>query len=543
MPAIKIFFSSPSVLSGARQRAERNIQDQDFQIQNALYISTVPCYLDSYIKQHNPELYKDIEWSKISVNTWTQTQVIEYVNQHQCNVLCFSVYNWNRNTIMQICSNLKRQIDHPVIVVVGGPSIEAHGVYDWRQHFPDADYAVFSDGEKAFHDILCHHFRNRSLNVLMTNNLLWLKDGHIEKAPAAYITNSQYSPYLESRHLLQQVVADPEYQGCEFEVSYETSRGCPYSCSFCDWTSGLGPTTVKRRVDYRAELELLCSLGIAQLHISDANFGQWPIDVEIAHMMADILPRYGVKTQSPNLSKNKKSRAYEILAIWLESGVCDAGKFAVQDIDPTVLANIDRPDIPWSDHKVFIQDLQRRFPDKIFSLEGIKGLPGQTRSSWQYLLSEAYALKLKLEFYTWIIIPNAPAVYDPDYMAKFKVRTRPTKNFSHQMVSGSYSFDEMDLAYFLFTQITYRMLSWFDVTEQEFQQFNYHIPQQWEKKHFVKLLLELYTHSTVNGQEINRMLREIFADHELSRKYHSKWQQYVKDSTVIHRGYHSSNIS
>jgi putative methyltransferase len=458
-------------------------------------------------------------------------------------VICFSVYNWNRPTIINLTRNLKSQINHDVIVIVGGPSIEAHGTYDWRQDYEDADYAVFSDGEQAFHDILCHHFYDRSLNILNTHNLLWVKNDQLQKAPAAYIKNTEYSPYLESQHLLKQMVGDPEYHGYEFELSYETSRGCPYSCSFCDWTSGLGPTTVKRKVDYRAELEMIAELGITQLHISDANFGQWPVDVEIARLMAEILPPRGIKTQSPNLSKNKKDRAYEILEIWIDAGVCEGGKFAVQDIDPTILANIDRPDISWEEHKTYIRHLKSRFPDRTFSLEGIKGLPGQTRKTWQHLLREAYQLNLCLEFYTWIIIPNSPAVYDPEYMKKFQIRTREIKNNKHSMISGSFSFNELDIAYFNFTQITYKMLSWFGVTLEEFDEFNKNIPPLWEKKYFTQLLLNLYNSGSVSPRVVNQILREVFSNHALSGKYADRWQEFLDDSRTIHRGYHSAGIA
>jgi hypothetical protein len=187
MSKIQIFFSCPSVTQGARYRAESNLLDKDFEYDSSVYLSTVPCYLDSYIKIKNPKLYADLSWSKISVNTWTQEQVVDYVNQYKCNVLCFSVYNWNRPTIINLTRNLKSQINHDVVVIVGGPSIEAHGVYDWKQDYEDADYAVFSDGEQAFHDILCHHFYDRSLNILNTHNMLWVKNNQIQKAPAATI--------------------------------------------------------------------------------------------------------------------------------------------------------------------------------------------------------------------------------------------------------------------------------------------------------------------------------------------------------------------
>jgi tRNA A37 methylthiotransferase MiaB len=531
MHDIRIFFSCPSVTYGATYRGEHNQEKKMY----GVYLSTVPCYLDSYIKVKNPELYKKLFWSKISVTTWNQQQIVDYVVDNKCNVLCFSVYNWNRNTIKEVTCDLKNKIPHEVIVIVGGPSIEAHGLYDWQKDYPDADYAVFSDGEKAFHDILCHHFDNQSLNILNTNNLLWRKNNKIQKAPAAYVKNTVWSPYLESSHLLRQMADDPEYHDCELEISYETSRGCPYSCSFCDWTSGLGPLTVKRKVDYQAEIDLFVTLGISQLHISDANFGQWPVDLEIANYMAKVLPPNHIKTQPPNLSKNKKDRAYKIQEIWLESGVCVSGKFSVQDIDPVILSNIDRPDIPWEEHKKYIRHINSLFPDRGHYLECMKGLPGQTRQTWKHLLREAYQLNLVLEAYTWILIPNSPAMHDPEYMKKFNIKTRKVKYLGHDIISSSYSFNELDIAFMTFTQITYRMLRWFGVSLEEFDEFNNNIQVQWEKKHYLTILTSMYSMGTVLPDTVTKILQEVFANHKLSEKYHQQYAEFANDTTIIHK--------
>jgi tRNA A37 methylthiotransferase MiaB len=436
---------------------------------------------------------------------------------------------------MAVLTNLKKQIKHDVVIMVGGPSIDAHGVYDWRQDFPDADYAVYSDGEQAFHDILCHHFRGSSINVLTTKNLLWIKNAAIQKAPAAYVRNAEYSPYLESKHLLLQMANDPDNQGKEMRMAYETSRGCPYTCSFCDWSSGLGPTTVKRKADYRAELEFIASLPIKTVHDSNANFGQWPVDVEIAEMIAEIFPPRGIKMQPPNLSKNKKDRAYKILEILMAAGVVDTGKFAVQDIHPEILANVDRPDIPWEEHKVYIRHLKTLFPDKPFHIEGIKGLPGQTRATWHNMIRESYLLGLRIEMYNWVMIPNSPAMYDPEYKQKFNLCTRKIKNNKHDIVSSSYSYNEMDLAYFNFTQLTYKMLAWLGVTIEEFDQFNTTIPVQWEKTHFFTILKSLYSHGSVDPNQCYNILKSVFADHWLSKKYFQQWQQFLDDESVIHQ--------
>lgn len=507
----------------------------------SLYVSTVPCYLDSYIKKHDPELHNQLDWCKINLTYWPQQTIVDFVNDHNIDVLCFSIYVWNRLHMLTVLQDIRSKINHEVLIIVGGPSVNAHN-QDWAQEYPDADYAVFSDGETAFYNILCHHFRSQSLNVLSTVNTMWRRNGKLQKTQARYTKIRDWSPYLESQHILRRTVSDDEYADCEFEISYETSRGCPHSCSFCDWTSGLGPVSVKRMVDHRAEIELIASLGVKQIHLSDANFGQWDIDIEIAEVMAEIFGPLDIKVQG-NVAKTKKDNVFRILEIWLQAGLHPAAKFAVQDIDPGVLKNISRPDIPWEEHKIYIRDLQKKFPDKIYVLEGLKGLPGQTRETWRHLLNECYDLRLKPEMYNWILIPNSPAMYDADYRSRFKVQSRSSKQMhGHEIIMSTYSFTAMDFAYFNFTQIMYRMLDWLGVTKQEFNEFLLNIPAAWERRYFTKILVQIYGCGAISVAEVNRLLLEIFQDHELSQKYNHRYLEFVSDHSCVHRGYYGGAI-
>ena len=86
-----------------------------------------------------------------------------------------------------------------------------------------------------------------------------------------------------------------------------------------------------------------------------------------------------------------------------------------------------------------------------------------------------------------------------------------------------------------FTQITYRMLRWFGVSLEEFDEFNNNIPVQWEKKHYLTILTSMYSIGTVPPDPTTKILQEVFRDHKLSEKYHQRYAEFVNDPTIIHR--------
>jgi hypothetical protein len=57
------------------------------------------------------------------------------------------------------------------------------------------------------------------------------------------------------------------------------------------------------------------------------------------------------------------------------------------------------------------------------------------------------------------------------------------------------------------------------------------------------MLLNLYNTGSISPQVANQILREVFADHKLSVKYDNRWKEFLDDSLVVHRGYHSAGIA
>jgi radical SAM superfamily enzyme YgiQ (UPF0313 family) len=425
-----------------------------------VHLNTTPIYLQSYLQRHANHLTSDITWKKVQLLKKTQEELIEEIEKLQIDVLCVSLYVWNKVDTLATIKNIKEKIERPLVIVTGGPSSDPHSNKNFMVDNPDVDFATYGSGESAFIDILEKIINDKKLNVLETSNLAW-KDSNqnIKLASFKLVKDKFTSPYLECQELLSQIVQDPEYKDYEFLFPYESSRGCPYACTFCDWTSGLTHKVYHRSFSIEDEIDLLGRLNLKNLYLSDANFGQHEQDLTIAETIARLNreKKYGFKIHGENFSKLSKKRVFEILDIFLREDIIDEPKFAIQDTNEIVLKNIDRPDVPWPEHRGLIENCMSKFPSKFPVIELIQGLPGQTIDTWEQTLIDTKAFGRKIHH--WVILPNSPAGYDKEYREKMRLETKEINipGIMHKVqgrlnpteyVASSYSYNFDDYIYF-----------------------------------------------------------------------------------------------
>jgi hypothetical protein len=200
----------------------------------------------------------------------------------------------------------------------------------------------------------------------------------------------------------------------------ETSRGCPYRCSFCDWGSATMSRVRRFEVDrVAAEIELLARAGTQVLGITDANFGMYRRDIEIAQMIAAAHRRHGT-LGSINFTPTKTSPKYlnEIFDIFEQHGISTIAQLGVQSFDQTTLTTVDRENIPTA---VFLE-LARTMRCKGLqvSCDLLVGLPGQTVES--HVNDVQFMLDHELNHRTWntVLLPNSP-MNDPGYRERFAI--------------------------------------------------------------------------------------------------------------------------
>ena len=371
-----------------------------------LFFNTVPLHLNAHLKRVDPELHKSIEWTRLRILGKSQEELVNDLNKLSIDILCVSLYLWNVDSVLDVLKDIKRHINKDIVIIAGGPSVEIYRNRKFLHENPDIDFAIYTQGEHAFVNVLEHIQRGKKLNSLNTKNLAWLDENKkLQISAFEFVRDTDGSPYLESKELLIRMKMDSAHKNVRMVLPYETSRGCPYKCTFCDWTSGLTHKVSKREFDFEQELDFLGRAGIVSLQMSDANFGIHKRDVDIARIMAKLRKERGYKFTifGNNFNKLKKDVVFEIMDIMLDAGILLSPKFAIQDVDLQVLKDIDRPDIPWSEHKQMIQILQNKYPNALMRLEIILGLPGQTVDSWENTLLET------MPFWTRSISSNGVA--------------------------------------------------------------------------------------------------------------------------------------
>jgi tRNA A37 methylthiotransferase MiaB len=247
-------------------------------------------------------------------------------------------------------------------IVVGGPSVDVNTVPDFFKKYPFIDYAIYGAGEVAFRDVISSLVHKKKLIVFNTSNVAWY-DAEKKKQVVAdykYVPQLQWSPYLSNVEFLTNIIKVEQDKNMIIVLPYELTRGCPYSCTFCDWNSGLSNKTTRRKGTFKDEIDLFQKLKIQYLYLSDANVGQYEEDIEMISYIAqkNLEEGAGFKLDG-NFSKLRKENNLKIYHIMAKGNAID-GSFvmSVQDINPTILKNINRPDVGWVVHKQMINELK-----------------------------------------------------------------------------------------------------------------------------------------------------------------------------------------
>lgn len=330
---------------------------------------------------------------------------------------------WNQNYNDRIAKLFKKYRPDG-IVIYGGTNVPE-----------DKAKAQAYAEERQFVDI----FFSGPAEVTFKNFLLEFDTQGLKNVPGTY-TRSSYN-VLKSRDQYKDQGIPMPYLDGTFEriineaespltAVFETNRGCPYRCSFCDW-GGLTKSKivraetqpVKETISYIFSKEK-----IRQIEIADANFGIFDVDVDYMQHMVNCqrARKNKIDLVFGGMAKNGSPHSEKIMEMTHENFDAYHGrkyvKFSFQSHDPEVLEVAQRSNIKTKKLFELAKSIQKKGID--IDSEMIIGLPGETQKKWLNTIQVNMELKVNHQkSFVLFVVPNTDLASEA-FQKKYKIKTK-----------------------------------------------------------------------------------------------------------------------
>ena len=334
-------------------------------------------YLKTYYNRKGKYPHK-IEWLEppYKFNKYNTVEDV-YAEISDADIFLFSSYVWNYQINKSIASYVKKQ-KPTAITMLGGPQVDVNSE-DLIKDNPMYDYinVPTSPGELFLLDFLDKYFEQDDLPV---PNLIPYEARSSVKLPWEFI---DINPYEESFDYFKKAHDYANANNLTYYTSFETSRGCPFKCTYCEWGGGTGTKIKKKSMQtVKAELDSLHRMGVNYVYYTDANFGAFKErDLEILRYARSL----GISLTG--ISMLKTTNLEKQIELW--DAVYDVQdhnsmnnrhslvpSVSIQTINPEALRIAKRKGLCLEDQLKFAKHLRSK--NKKPQIELIRGMPGST---------------------------------------------------------------------------------------------------------------------------------------------------------------------
>ena len=184
---------------------------------NAKYIHSNLAVYD--LKAYSSDYDEHVILREYTINQ-PKDEILKDIYSSGADVVCFSCYIWNISFVRELIRDLVKILPKTAFWA-GGPEV-SYDAEKFLTEMPEMTGVMVGEGEKTFHDLLEFYIDR--------------KDSLEEISGIAYRTGDKII-HNGWRELMDLSAIPFVYEHLEkFEnriIYYESSRGCPFSCSYC----------------------------------------------------------------------------------------------------------------------------------------------------------------------------------------------------------------------------------------------------------------------------------------------------------------------
>lgn len=169
-------------------------------------------YLKKYIEQNSNEKIKIYE---SSINNNIQ-KIIRDIIEYEPDNIFFSVYIWNVEMVFKITKELKKILPNKRIIL-GGPEV-SYNPDEILEKNIEIDGILIGEGENVLLNFLTKDIKD-------VKGVYYREDNKIKF--------NGFEPLIENLDIIPFPYDDEELEDVHKIVYYESSRGCPFNCSYC----------------------------------------------------------------------------------------------------------------------------------------------------------------------------------------------------------------------------------------------------------------------------------------------------------------------